>query len=438
VVAITNTHLVEFNNGLIVRSFKLGDDVMFTKVRVLTGNMACVWLYVLEGGGKVIFINGDTLQVTREFDEVEGMDIGDFLNTGKSLVKIMIFGGELVLTDGENEYDLYQEWPVIENPEEGDVGKVLEQRLTMSREAVVRAKAELEMTTRLVNQSMKEMMVSCGMEEWMELSDVEQIVGGGTLKSKEETKKAVNGLVIMEHWVKFVRGDILVGLEVETVGGEVSDIQLQLVTVSGELNFSSCMVKIVKRGGRINFEKILKLGTDGVRVKGTLVAKMPFSSLNPSTPLTLLASVSYTLSLKTRRLHTETLRIFLKPKDFCSESMSPTFTSPASAIQSVISLYLTGIRESLCLSTLLGSLKSFPDFLSKLSFIPIVSISGYLLDKPSHPLHLSIILLYPVNSRKIDATIYSKDYSLLSLLVRMLREILPADVTFQRVEKAYL
>ena len=45
-----------------------------------------------------------------------------------------------------------------------------------------------------------------------------------------------------------------------------------------------------------------------------------------------------------------------------------------------------------------------------------------------------------VNSRQVEVIMYAKDYTHLTLLVRMLREIVPADAQFQRVkvEEAFL
>eukprot|EP00092_Neocalanus_flemingeri_P024011 GFUD01026045.1.p1 GENE.GFUD01026045.1~~GFUD01026045.1.p1 ORF type:complete len:471 (+),score=161.54 GFUD01026045.1:52-1464(+) len=435
VVVTTNTHLVEFNQGLVVRSSRLGEGAKFTKVRVLLGQMASEWWYVLEGGGTVMFLRGKSFQVDREYKNVECMEIGDFLNTGKRLVKITLADRELILTDGQTEFDLDQEWPMEIN-EVGAVGDVLGQRLAMAREAVVRTKAELEKTSKLVDESITELMVSCGVEEAVEMRNVEKLVGG-KVKVKVEEK----GLVLKGHWVRLVRGFVIFGVELETFGecgeGEVKEVELQLVTDSGVVEYKYYLVKMVKRDERIHMEKVMELGLDGVCVKGTLVAKLPFSSLNPSTSITLLASVSYNLSPNTRKLHTRTTHITLQPKDFCSDSLSPTFT-PTRAIPTFLSLYLTGVREILTISTQLGSLLSLPLFLPKLNFTLTLAISGYTLDCPTSPLYLSTIMLNPLNSRQVEAIMYTKDYTHLTLLVRMLREILPADVQFMRVEEALL
>jgi len=351
----------------------------------------------------------------------------------RRMVKITHDGGEIVLTDGETEFDLDQEWPVgnKEGAEVGSVGSVLDQRLAMTMQAVVRTKAELEMTTKLVEESIKELMVSCGVDEVVEIRNVEKLLEGNG-KWKEENKK---GLVVKGHWVRLIRGEVVVGLELETVGEcrEISEVELEVVTDSGEVEYKYYLVRMVRMGERIHIEKVMVLGVDGVCVKGTLVAKLPFSSLSPSTSITLLASVSYNITPNSRRLHTKTTSITLHPKDFCSDSFSPIFT-PTTAIPSFISLFLTGVRETLTISTQLGSLQSFTQFLSKLHFSLNLSISGYLLNCPTSPLHLSTIMVHPVNSRQVEATIYTKDYTHLTLLVRMLREILPADVQFQRVE----
>ena len=164
------------------------------------------------------------------------------------------------------------------------------------------------------------------------------------------------------------------------------------------------------------------------------MAKVPFSSINPSVTNRLNASVSYSLSNCTRRLHTKSISLDFHPLDFCSDALAPSF-APAMALPSFYSVYLTGIRESLTLSTELGFLLTLPGLLAKLKFTLSDSIGGYLLDIPSHPLYLSIIMLDIVNSKQVEAIMYARDYSHLSLLIRLLREVLPADIQFLRVEE---
>eukprot|EP00090_Calanus_glacialis_P024846 TRINITY_DN38568_c0_g1_i1.p1 TRINITY_DN38568_c0_g1~~TRINITY_DN38568_c0_g1_i1.p1 ORF type:complete len:366 (+),score=117.44 TRINITY_DN38568_c0_g1_i1:115-1098(+) len=324
-----------------------------------------------------------------------------------------------------------------DNGTEGSVENVLEQRLAITREAVIRAKADLEMTTKLVEESMKELMVSCGIDEIVECRNVQNMLSGKVKVEEEEVK----GLVVKGYWVRLLRGELVIGLELETVGGcgEVSEVELQLVADSGEVEYRYYLLRMAKRRESIFVEKESRLGVEGVCVKGTMVAKVPFTSINPSTTINLMASVSYNLSPSRRRLHTKTTNITLNPQDFCSNALSPSFESSI-AIPSFFSVFLTGIRETLTISTELGSLYSLPSLLSKLNFTLTTTLSGYLLDSPANPLYLSMMMLNPVNSRQVEAIMYAKDYTHLTLLVRMLREIVPADAQFQRVkvEEAFL
>jgi len=430
VVVTTDTHLVEFHKGLVLRSCRLGVGEKFSRIRVLLGQMVREWFYVLEGGGKVVILKGENLKVAKEYSDVEEVDYDDFLNIGKRMVKVRQADGDVILTDGETEYDPDQELLVDQDDgTEGSVNNVLEQRLTITREAVIRAKADLEMTSKLVEESMKELMISCGIDEVVECRNVGKLLNG------EVEEKEKKGLAVTGHFVRLLRGELLIGLELETVGGcgEVSEVELQLVADTGEVEYKYYLLRIAKRRENIFVENVSGLGVEGVCVKGTMVAKVPFTSINPSTTINLMASVSYILLPSSRRLHTKTTNITLNPQDFCSNALSPSFES-SMAIPSFFSVFLTGIRETLSISTELGSLQPLPSLLSKLNFTLTNSIGGYLLDSPSNPLYLSMVMLSPVNSRQMEAIMYAKDYTHLTLLVRMLREIVPADAQFQRVE----
>jgi len=431
VVVTTDTHLVEFCGGLVLRSCRIGNRETVSRIRVLQGEMPRNWIYLLEGGGKLVFLRGKDLSTLKEYTEVEEADTGDFLKTGRRMVKIRLADGEVILTDGITEFDLDQELSEEDKVDAPgrSVSMVLEQRLSITREAVVRARAELEMTTKLVEDAMKEFMVSCAVDEILELRGVDELARG-----KEKLEEEMKGLVVKGYWTKLMRDDLVIGFELETVGGEVSNVELQLVTNSEEVEYSYYVLRRTRRGDSLFVKKVTNFGVEGVCVKGTLVAKVPFNCINTSITNTLKASVSFNLAPHSRRLHTHTSIISLHPLDFCSNTMSPSFES-TKAISSFFSAFLTGIREILKVTTQLGSLQSLPSLLPKLNFTLTDTIAGYLIDSPSNPLHLSILMMNPVNSRQVEVIMYAKDYTHLALLVRMLREVLPADAEFERVEE---
>ena len=123
VVVTTDTHLVEFHKGLVLRSCRLGVGDKFCRIRVLLGQMVREWFYVLEGGGKVLILKGDNLKLVKEYSDVEEMDISDFLDNGKRMVKIRLSDGDVILTDGETEYDPDQELLAVDQ-DDGTEGSV--------------------------------------------------------------------------------------------------------------------------------------------------------------------------------------------------------------------------------------------------------------------------------------------------------------------------
>jgi len=433
VVITTDTHLVELYRGLVVRSCRIGSKNQVRRIRMLQqGEDAKNWFYVLEDIDRVSFLRGRDLELVKVYSGVEEVTTGDFLNIGRLLVKIKLTDFEVILTDGDTEYDIDQ----IKDKEQDElaemtVNKVLEKRLAMTREAVVRATADLEVTTKLVEESIKELMLSCEIDELVEFRSVQNLP-----KEKVPLNEEKKMLIIIGHWSKLVRGEVMIGLELETEGdcGEIFDVEMQIVNDDEELEFRYFLLQMARRGESLFVQKISKLGVTGHSMKSTLVAKVPFSIINPSVINRLKASVSYSSSHCRRRLHTKPIPISLHPIDFCSDALAPSF-SPSMALQTFSSVYLTGIREILTLSTDLGFLLTLPGLLAKLKFTLTESIGGYLLDCPAHPLYLSIIMLNIVDSKQVEAIMYAQDYSHLSLLIRLLREVLPADIQFHRVEE---
>jgi len=356
--------------------------------------------------------------------------IGDVLKIGRRLVKATLTDFEVILTDGETEYDVDQEAAKFHHEvPDTSVNEVLEQRLAMTREAVVKASAELEMTTKFLDESIKKMMLSCEMDELVELKSVKTLVKEDKL---DEQKKA---LVIKGHWLRLLRGQVMIGLELESFvdSGEITDVAMHLVFDNAEVEYRCNLLQTVRRGDSLFIQKISKFVANNHCMKSTVVANVLFSNINSSITNRLEVSVSYSVSQSRRRMHTRTVNISLNPLDFCSPNLSPSFIS-SMALPSLTSVYLTGVREVVKFSTELGFLMTLPGLLAKLKFTWTETIGGYLFNSPTHPLYLSIIMLNFVNNREVEAIMYAQDYSHLSMLIQLLREVLPADIQFQRVE----
>ena len=98
-VISTNTHLVEFWQGLIVRSCRLGScHAKYKRILLLEGGLGRAWCYVLLGTGTVCILRGRDLEIVKVFTGVKGMCY--FLMQGRRLIKIRLSNLEVILTDG--------------------------------------------------------------------------------------------------------------------------------------------------------------------------------------------------------------------------------------------------------------------------------------------------------------------------------------------------
>ena len=107
----------------------------------------------------------------------------------------------------------------------------LEQRLAMTREAVVKASAELEMTTKFLDESIKKMMLSCEMDE------------------------------------SFVDS------------GEITDVAMHLVFDNSEVEYRCNLLQTVRRGDSLFIQKISKFVANNHCMKSTVVANVLFSNI---------------------------------------------------------------------------------------------------------------------------------------------------------------
>merc|ERR1712098_250051 len=245
------------------------------------------------------------------------------------------------------------------------------------------------------------------------------------LEDFKEHKKVAR---IKDHWLKLVGEELVIGLEVGTTldCGILKEVELHVSSETSNIEYTSYLLKVSRERNHLLLELVEEIEATCGKVNGYLVAKIPFRCLNASQEVKLNVSMSYNLSSCTRRLHSPITPLTVQPLDFCSESLAPSFNSPF-PISSFASVMLTGIREKIIISTELGSLTHLPDVLPQLNFRRISSVDSFLLDIPQNPLHLSIISISQVSSKRTEAYLYAKDYSYLTLLVRMLRNILPAD-----------
>ena len=182
VVFCTETHLVEVKDKRVIRTARLettDPDNQVTEIRMVLGDEKDGdWKYLLvwQRGGLVQFLNGETLHKEKEYTNVKSVDIEDHHNNGRRLVALQMAFGEKILTDGSSELEINDDLDIMEisdekNEEESEhfksnkIAGVLAQRLEQMKEAIVSSNVELEMKEKMIEESLQNMYIECGLDK---------------------------------------------------------------------------------------------------------------------------------------------------------------------------------------------------------------------------------------------------------------------------------
>ena len=431
VVFCTDTHLVEAAAGCVVRTRRLrgpAEGAAVARIRQLLGAGEEDWRYVLVWRGRgpedtaVQLLSGSSLDTVKEFRDVRNVGIEDH-HGRRRLVLEKAFGVKII-TDGTTEDNvddddldimeiLSSEDEVSDAVKENNVNNVLSNRLEQINEAILSQRSEIEMKEKMLEDTLNSLFLECGV-------DTEVVIGNGdTLRDAHS--QIEKRLSITEHWARLVRGDSLViGVRLTSGAQKVANLRLQLV--SGEeaaLDYKWRLLSFTGPG--------LLTSSSSVAASHSAVAAavLPLSSCI-SAP-SLLASVSYSCQDQDH-LVTDTAEIKL-PANIFDDSLRLVFDS-TKAESSLISLHMTGVRETLSVFTSLGSLNNFGELLENNSFIYNQTLCSHVFTHPDHPLHHTVIKIVPESSQRCSAIITCKDYVHITLVVKLLKNLLPLDVSF--------
>ena len=433
VVFCTDTHLVEAAAGCVLRTRRLrgpAEGAAVARIRQLLGHGEEDWRYVLVWRGRgredtaVQLLSGSSLDTEKEFRDVRNVGIEDH-HGRRRLVLEKAFGVKII-TDGtmednvdDDDLDIMEilssEDEISDAAKENNVNNVLANRLEQINEAILSQRSEMEMKEKMLEDTLNSLFLECGV-------DTEVVIGNGdTLgDSHSQTEKRLS---ITEHWARLVRGDSLViGVGLTSGAEKVANLRLQVVSGSGEeaaLDYKWRLLSFTGPG--------LLTSSSSMAASHSAVAAavLPLSSCI-SAP-SLLASVSYSCQDQDH-LVTDTAEIKL-PSNIFDDSLRLVFDS-TKAESSFLSLHMTGVRESLSVFTRLGSLNNFGELLENNSFIYNQTLCSHVFTHPEHPLHHTVIKIVPESSQRCSATITSKDYVQITLVVKLLKNLLPLDVSF--------
>ena len=433
VVFCTDTHLVEAAAGCVLRTRRLrgpAEGAAVARIRQLLGHGEEDWRYVLVWRGRgredtaVQLLSGSSLDTEKEFRDVRNVGIEDH-HGRRRLVLEKAFGVKII-TDGtmednvdDDDLDIMEilssEDEISDAAKENNVNNVLANRLEQINEAILSQRSEMEMKEKMLEDTLNSLFLECGV-------DTEVVIGNGdTLgDSHSQTEKRLS---ITEHWARLVRGDSLViGVGLTSGAEKVANLRLQVVSGSGEeaaLDYKWRLLSFTGPG--------LLTSSSSMAASHSAVAAavLPLSSCI-SAP-SLLASVSYSCQDQDH-LVTDTAEIKL-PANIFDDSLRLVFDS-TKAESSFLSLHMTGVRESLSVFTRLGSLNNFGELLENNSFIYNQTLCSHVFTDPEHPLHHTVIKIVPESSQRCSATITSKDYVQITLVVKLLKNLLPLDVSF--------
>ena len=433
VVFCTDTHLVEAAAGCVLRTRRLrgpAEGAAVARIRQLLGHGEEDWRYVLVWRGRgredtaVQLVSESSLDTEKEFRDVRNVGIEDH-HGRRRLVLEKAFGVKII-TDGtmednvdDDDLDIMEilssEDEISDAAKENNVNNVLANRLEQINEAILSQRSEMELKEKMLEDTLNSLFLECGV-------DTEVVIGNSdTLgDSHSQTEKRLS---ITEHWARLVRGDSLViGVGLTSGAEKVANLRLQVVSGSGEeaaLDYKWRLLSFTGPG--------LLTSSSSMAASHSAVAAavLPLSSCI-SAP-SLLASVSYSCQDQDH-LVTDTVEIQL-PSNIFDDSLRLVFDS-TKAESSFLSLHMTGVRESLSVFTRLGSINNFGELLENNSFIYNQTLCSHVFTDPEHPLHHTVIKIVPESSQRCSATITSKDYVQITLVVKLLKNLLPLDVSF--------
>jgi len=458
---LTATHLVEISQGLVVRARPIthSGQVRSTsltqsgkvKARPLTQTGKVLdlrlvvgeledWRYLVVREDGVQFLSMESLTLVKEYHGVQQVELGDFHRNGRRLVKLSLMYGEVILTDGDQEYELIDlDILSVEKEEQEGSHQVLDvitARLEQISEAVEAVRADKEAKDKMIEETLTSLVLQTGL-------DSEVVLGDTETDSETEETSAVT-VTVTDHWLKMVssdRSEVVLGLRLLCVGAGASlasELSLNLQPEPDserDLKFSSILLSLSGRPASIS-----GLGWElAAGQLGYLVAVLPLSSLVSCSALAL--SVSYSVPQLTGRLTrtTHTQHIELPTNIFLSSSVQINFGGKEDVkedIQSFLSLSVTGRAETLKVRTELGSVSRLTEVLEQNKFTFSPSLAAHVFSWPGHVLHHSLVSVSPVSGQQLSLNLTARDFTTLGLLVNLLRTFLPSDVTFTRVNKS--
>ena len=411
VVLCTNTHLVEFCQGLVVRSLHLplNQDKKVVELRLVEGSQGD-WRYLLvRENNSVEFrpVSSLSLISHSQYQGVETVQLGDFHHSGRRMVRLSLTNGEDILTDGDQEYDLLDIHGLSQSEEGGEKGnpevlKVINARLEHVCEAVDAAQAELETKEKMVEDTLASLVLS-------ETCDSE--------------------VTVSQHWVRLVNSELVLGLKLTCQGSSsVRDlsINLQVAESVRPLQFTSDLLSLSNTGS------VKRLGWElAGGHHAYLVSVLQLSSVTSAPCLSV--SVSYTAGDQAKI--TQTLHIDLPASSFLANSVSVSFDGRDDTV-SYLSLYVTGKAETIKARSQLGTFSEFEDHLQNNQFLHNMTIGAFVYTNPGHILHLALVSVRHVSKEEIILYLVAPDLTKLGLLIKLLNGFLPVDRKFARITKS--
>ena len=93
VALCTDTHLVELSQGLVLRSLPLKHANKVVDLKLVQGSQRD-WRYLLVRENSVEFRAVNSLSLISQHQGVERVEVGDFKQNGRRLVKLFLINGE--------------------------------------------------------------------------------------------------------------------------------------------------------------------------------------------------------------------------------------------------------------------------------------------------------------------------------------------------------
>ena len=334
---------------------------------------------------------------------------------------------EDILTDGDQEYELFDMTDFSENVEEEkeegnvEVLKVINTRLEQVGEAVNTARADMETQEKMVEDTLNSLRLSSELDE--------EIVVGGLSSASPRLK--TTSVTVSQHWLRLLGSELVLALRLSCQGSgcarEIS-LNLQLGEAGRSLQASSDLLSLSSRGSVVSLGWELAGGHQAY-----LLSILQLSSVASASSLS--ASVSYTAGHQAKI--TETLHIDLPPSSFLSNSLSVSLEGKEdSAIASYLALHVTGKAETVQARTELGTFSQLEDSLLNNGFLHNMTIGAFVFTSPGHVLHQTLVSISPVSTQEIVLNLLAPDLTKLGLLIKLLNRFLPVDTKFARITKS--